>query len=394
MDFQISHKAEELRFPFRAWIEQNLPGEWRDVLAGSVDDDTYVAMRREWGQLLFQGEWSAPTWPKEYGGLGLSVDEQVVYLEELVRVGAPEPLNSNPIGVLGPCLMRYGTQDQRREYLHSMVSHEAIGCQGFSEPDAGSDLVSLRTRAEPTTNGFLLTGQKVWTTNAQASDFCYILARTDANAPKAKGITLMILDMHQSGVTVRPLRNISGTAEFNEVFLDEAFVPFENVVGPINEGWKVAMYALSEERTTGIVQRALRLRRDLENLERLDHDLRTGGQGAANESWQSEVVSVRISARVVEATILRNLALIAQGEDLGILSPMVIMTWSLTHQRVRQLAFERMGLDAMRGVAPYKAWLQSMLFSRGATIAGGTTQIQLNNIARGLGLPSATVKGK
>jgi alkylation response protein AidB-like acyl-CoA dehydrogenase len=390
MDFRISEAGEKLRHGLRGWIDDNLPDAWRDVRPGSIDEESYVEIRREWGKTLHAGGWSAPTWPAAYGGLDLSVDEQVVYLDELVRAGAPEPLNSNPIGVFGPCLMKYGTPEQKEQFLGPMLRHELVGCQGFSEPDAGSDLSSLRTSAVVSGDGYELNGQKVWTTNAQVSDFCYILVRTQPRSTKGDGLTMMAMGMHQPGVTVRPLRNIAGTDEFNEVFLDNAFVPAENVIGPFNRGWEVALYALSQERTTGIAQRALRLRRDLDNLIALDNSIGSSGPDEYLEGWRRQLDSLRVSTRVVESIVYRNLSLISQGEDLGMLSPMVILTWSKAHQELRRIALERFGTHGVEDVAPFGSWYRSMLFARSASIAGGTSEIQLNNIARALGLPSTT----
>lgn len=389
MDFSLSESATELGARFGEWIDANLPDEWRDVRAGSVDEEIYATMRREWGTLLHSGGWSAPSWPVEYGGLGLSVDEQLVYLSRLVAAGAPEPLNTNPIGVLGPCLMRFGTPQQRERYLEKMLSHELIGCQGFSEPDAGSDLAGLRTRGQAVDGGFRVTGQKVWTTNAHVADFCYALVRTDPDSKRTKGITMVLIDMRAPGVEVRPLVNIAGTAEFNEVYFTDVFVPDDAVVGEGGDGWAVAMYALAEERTTGIAQRALRLRRDLENITALYERHAGPASDTERARWAAELSTIAVETRAVEAAVYRNLALSSQGEDISVFSPMAIYSWSAAHQRIRRLALNILGDDSIRAVGEPSEWNRSMLFARSASIAGGTTEVQLNNIAKGLGMPSS-----
>jgi alkylation response protein AidB-like acyl-CoA dehydrogenase len=389
MDFTVSVAARELGERFRRWIAENLPPEWTDIAAGSVGEAQYASMRRAWGQLLHRGGWSAPTWPTEYGGLGLTIDEQLVYLTELVNAGAPEPLNTNPIGVLGPCLMRYGSSRQRERILPGILSHELIGCQCFSEPDAGSDLANLRTRATKVDGGWIVNGQKVWTTNAQLADFCYALVRTEPGSQRRAGVSFVLIDMRAEGAAVRPLTNIAGSAEFNEVFFTDVFIADDDVVGDVGRGWDVAMYALSEERTTGIAQRALRLRRDLGNLEALHRASAPPLSNREAARWEAEFEQLGVETRAVEAAVYRNLALAAQGEDISILSPMAIYTWSAAHQRLRRIAMQRLGPSAIRSDGPSGDWNRSMLFARSATIAGGTTQIQLNNIAKGLGLPSS-----
>ena len=241
MNFEYSQEAEKFRSFFRTWLEANFPKEWNHEVTG----EELVERRRTWGQMLGQGGWVAPAWPKDYGGLGLTLEQQLVYIEELVRINAPEVLNSNGIGIFGMTLIHYGTEEQKKHYLPRMLHHEDIWCQGFSEPIAGSDLASLQTKAVLKGNHYVLNGQKVWTSFAPYANKCYILVRTGES--RYKGISLMILDLDQQGVTVRPIKNIAGESELAEIFLDDAIVPLKDVVGEINNGWEMANYALAHE---------------------------------------------------------------------------------------------------------------------------------------------------
>lgn len=382
MDLALSPAAEQFRERFARWLDLHLPSEWCDVPVGLGDESQYVETRREWGRMLAGAGWLAPHWPVAYGGLGLGVDEQVAYLEVLVAAGAPEPMNQNGIGIFAPALLRFGTDEQRRRYLPPMLAHDELWCQGFSEPQAGSDLASLTTRATREGDRFLVTGQKVWTSYAAYADRCYLLVRV---AGDPGGLTMVILDMHQRGVTVRPLRTITGTSEFCEIFLDEAVVPAVDVVGPVGAGWQVATYALARERSTGLAQRSLLLARELTNLTRL-----VGSVGPAAPSTE-KFVDAFVRARVVDSLVRRTLALTAEGDgadELLALAPAAKVLWSEAHQQQVELLVEVAGAELVAGDAAWSRWGRLLLSTRAETIYGGTSEIQRNLVAKSLGLPS------
>jgi alkylation response protein AidB-like acyl-CoA dehydrogenase len=313
----------------------------------------------------------------------------MVYIEELVRINAPEVLNSNGIGIFGATLIKYGNEQQKRRYLPKMLSHEEIWCQGFSEPNAGSDLAGLATKAEKVGDHYVLNGQKIWTTIGPYADKCYILVRTDASAPKHKGISLMILDMHQPGVTVRPIKNIAGSGEFSEVFLDNAIVPEDDVVGELNNGWEMATYALSHERGSHMAQRSLKMTREFANLLQLfQEEKERGNPRASDPHLEDQLVNAFISTEILKSLTLRNISLIAHGEAPGVLPAICKLTWSENHQKLLNVAVDLLGDKALVS-GTNRVWTEMFLFSRAETIYAGTSEIQRNLIAKGLGLPSA-----
>jgi alkylation response protein AidB-like acyl-CoA dehydrogenase len=371
-----------LRLQLRQFISENLPTDWRDATSGALDDESLARIRREWGQRLHAGGWAAPTLGTAAGGLGLSGDDLVAYLEELVGAGAPEVLNSNAIGILAPVLEVFGTPGQRAGALPAMLAHQTIWCQGFSEPDAGSDLAHLRTRAvQAEGGGWLVSGQKAWTSNALHADRCYLLARTNPDAEAHSGLSLLLLDMRQPGVEVRPLRNMAGTLEFCEVFLDNALVRAEDLVGQPGDGWRLATYALEQERASMLGQRALRMSRELAAAYEL-----LGPEAISRV--ERELGRVHAAIRASEALVRRTLALLGADLPAGVLAPVAKLFWSETHQQLLDVVADGVGPEffSERRTRP---WAQAMLFARAETIYGGTSEIQRNMIARLLGLPGS-----
>lgn len=376
MDLSLSPDAVRYRDGLRQWVDENLPEKWRDVPVGSGDDAAYVEMRREWGRLLHRDGWLAPHWPQAHGGRGLGVDAHLAFLDALVTAGAPEQMNTNGMGIFAPALMAYGTEAQQDRYLGPMLAHDDIWCQGFSEPGAGSDLGRLATRAVPDGERFVVSGQKVWTSYALFANRCYLMVRV---AGTEHGVTMVVLHMDRPGVTVRPLRNITGSSEFCEVFLDEVAVDAEDVVGGVGNGWQVATYALARERSAGLAQRALQLSHELELM---IVRLRDEGQDPG------ELVDAFVRSRAVDSTVRRVLALLADGQEPGSLAPIAKILWSEGHQaqlaRLAQIA----GPALTAAADEWSDWLRALLFSRAETIYGGTSEIQRNLIAKSLGLPS------
>lgn len=388
MDFTLSPAAEEFRLRFRSWLEANVPEEWRTYAMHQQSFDDAVRTRCDWGRLLHSGGWAGPSWPVSQGGLGLGLDELTAYSEELVRHGTPEPMNANSIGILGPTIMTHGTADQQARHLPPMLAHEVFWCQGFSEPGAGSDLAGLSTRAihDPQAGVYRLTGQKLWTSRAQYADWCYILVRTEAGSTRHRGISMMLMKMDQPGVDIRPLRSIAGSDEFNELFLDEAVVEERDVIGQPGDGWKLAMFALGNERGTRLVERALKFRKEqLAGVRDVVASSKTGEVPAA-------MAQGVIDARVVDAMAHRVLALSAEGAELGALSSMAKLVWSEAYQRFLSTTMQCFGVDGVADAPPYDAWHDRLMRGRAATIYGGTSEVQRNVIAKSLGLPASTAR--
>ncbi len=348
-----------------------------------------MSIRRKWGAALGKGGWGAPGWPVEYGGLDLSLECQVVVMEELVRAGAPEALNSNGLGIFGPILIRHGSQDQRLRLLPSMLDHSKLWCQGFSEPGAGSDLAALGTRARPEGEKLVVSGQKVWTSFASHADYCYALVRTDPEAPKRDGISMIVIEMDRPGITIRPLRNIAGGAEFAEVFFDDVEVPAENVIGEMNRGWPMAVEALSLERGLSFAERSLRLSREVQKVARL---LATAGPPRADagerERAAERIFDLYLESRQLSSTVRRVIRLSEAPERVGVIAALAKLRWSELHQALLDLAVESLGTAA--GREGPDEWLRAFLFSRGETIYAGTSEIQRNTIARAIGMPTSS----
>ncbi|WP_077210405.1 acyl-CoA dehydrogenase family protein [Bacillus dakarensis] len=383
MNFHYSKEAETFRQSFLTWLQANFPQEWYHDVTG----EELIKRRKEWGIILAKNGWCAPSWPKEYGGLGLTLEQQLVYIEELVNVNAPEVLNGNGISIFGTTLIKYGTEDQKKYYLPRMLNHEDIWCQGFSEPNSGSDLGSLQTRAEDKGDHYILNGQKIWTSYGPYANKCYILVRTDPNAPKHKGISLMILDLDQPGVTVRPIRDIADNSDFAEVFLEDAVVPKEDLVGELNAGWEMANYALAHERGIHMAQRTLRMRFEFKQLLSLVKNQKSE-KTLENSLLNHRLVESYLSSEILKSLSLRNIALLNQNEPTGALPAIGKLAWSESHQKLLNLAMDILGEEAVtKDVHQY--WMNKFLSSRGETIYAGTSQIQRNIIAKSLDLPSS-----
>jgi len=375
------------RATFRAWLAENLSPEWRDSSFGITGEDL-IHVRREFGRRLGSAGWLSVNWPPGRGGSGLGTSYRVTVLEELVTAGAPEPLNINSLGIFAPTLIRFGTAEQCLRFLPAMLRHDTVWCQGFSEPGAGSDLAAISTIAEPVSGGFRLRGQKVWTSYAHVADLCYMLVRSERGPSKHRGLSLMAVPFDQQEVSVRPLRNIAGTNEFCEVFLDGAFVPTENVVGELGNGWNMAMYALGQERSVGLAQRSMKLTGEFNALLRLcDAEERSGNPAITNEFFAGPLVDTFVRARAVDATVRRALETDGSGADLRALAPVAKLMWSESHQRQLQLALQVLSERSVVAGQPGEDWWRAALFSRAETIYGGTSEIQRNLLSQAMGLP-------
>src|SRR5918996_1724752 len=243
MDLTLSPDEEAFRDELRTWLDENHPGE-----EPKGDEEEAFAFRRVWQTKLHEGGWAGVSWPKEYGGRGASLIEQAIYSLEMVRANTPSPANILGLAMGGPTVIAHGTEEQKERFVEPILSGEEIWCQGFSEPDSGSDLASLKTKAVKDNGEWVVTGQKVWTTFAHHAKWCMLVARTDTEVPKHKGLTYFLMDMQQDAVQVRPLVQITGQPEFNELFIEEARIPDENVIGGVGNGWGVAITTLMHER--------------------------------------------------------------------------------------------------------------------------------------------------
>ena len=390
MDLNLTAGEQEFRDEFRAWLKSNVPAEWAGG-TGAEDRAEYVKYLRDWQRKLYEGGWAGISWPKEYGGRGATLVEQAIFQEELARANAPQLIGTIGLSLVGPTIIALGTPEQKARHLPPILSGEEIWCQGFSEPNAGSDLASLGTKAVRDGDDFLVTGQKIWTSFAQIADWCLLLVRTDAEAPKHKGLTCLLADMHAEGVTVRPLRQMSGDSGFNEVFFSNVRVPAARVLGEVNKGWTTAIAALMNERAnlgTGV---QVVFKRNLEALIARTRELKRDGRRASEDP----LVRQKLAQSYLELEILRlntNRALTSLAQT-GIPGPegsILKLYWSEMNQRTQQAAQEILGPYGQLKDFDGGLWEYAYLRARGNTIEAGTSEIQRNIIAeRVLGLPKS-----
>lgn len=379
MDLTFNEAELSFRDELRAWLAGNEPGP--EPLG---DEEGHYRWRRDWQRRLHGGGWVGIEWPTEFGGRGGSLTESAIFYEELGRAGAPLPAGILGLLLAGPTVIAWGSEKQKSEFLAPILPAEEIWCQGFSEPEAGSDLAALKTRAVRDGDEWVISGQKVWTSSAQHAKWCMLVARTDPGAPrKHEGLTYFLLDMDQAGVSVAPLRQITGESEFNEVFLDGARVPDENVLGGVGNGWKVALTTLMNERAGLAFFLQVRLRQLLDRL-----ISEAAGRGLLSD----QLVATRLGELHVRAETLRLLAwkgldAIERHGQPGPEGSLTKWLWSETNQLLTQTAVDIVGPEAL---IDETVWGFELLRARGNTIEGGTTEILKNIVAeRVLGLPRA-----
>ncbi len=390
MDFSYTAAEERFRLELRTWLAANAPGPEPD------GDDAWVAQGKAWQRALYDAGWCGVHWPPAYGGRGASLIEQIIFQEEMARARTPQLINLAGLTMGGPVLIAHGTEAQKQRHLRSILAADEIWCQGFSEPNAGSDLAALTTRAVPDATGFVVTGQKVWTSFARYADWCMLLARTDPDAPKHKGISFLLVDMHSPGVSVRPLKQINGDDDFNEVFFDEVRVPRANLVGEIHRGWDIAIATLMHERQTLTFSRQLQSRIALDQLLALARRFPSPRAPAAREpTARQRLAAAYIDSEAMRLTALRNLTRALRGGTPGPEGSIEKLFWSEMYQRVLETALAIAGpYGQLLKSSPYALddgqWPHLFLYSRGRTIAAGSSEIQRNIIAeRLLGLPRA-----
>ena len=375
MDLTFSEKETAFRDELREWLAANQP----DAAPEDAGDEAQYGWRRDWQRRLYDAGWAAPAWPTEYGGRGATLTESAIYFEELGRARVPLPANVLGLLLGGPTLMVWGTDAQKERYLPPILSAEEIWCQGFSEPDAGSDLAALKTRAVKDGDEWVITGQKVWTSGAQYSKWCMLVARTDQDAPKHKGLTYFLMDMEQDAVQVRPLRQITGEAEFNELFIEDARIPDANVVGGVGNGWKVALTTLMNERAGLGFALQIRLRQLLDDVIAVAVERDTFEENA------DALAELHLRCESIRLLAWKGLTDVERYGQPGPEGSLVKWLWSDTNQRLTQLAVDIVGPDAL---TIGKGWGYELLRARGNTIEGGTTEVLKNIVAeRVLGLP-------
>jgi alkylation response protein AidB-like acyl-CoA dehydrogenase len=380
MDFDYPPEAEAFRAEFRSWLDEHLTDSYRGDGRGfamEMDEDR-LANLREWNRELAEARYAAIAWPEEYGGRGAGIMEQVVFAEEMHRSKAPGTLNPIGLSNIAPAIIQHGTEKQKQHLLPRMLRGDDIWCQGFSEPDAGSDLASLKMTAVLDGDTFVVNGQKTWNTLGHLANWCELLVRTDPEAQKHRGISCLLVDMTLPGVEVRPLVTIAGEKEFNEIFFTDVRVPKEALLGPINEGWRVAMTTLTYERGT-VANLHLGLRAKIARL--LDEAKANGA--AADPVLRQRLAGLYLEGELLKLVSERAISGAMHGRDLGPEGSIAKLVWSEAEQHLGEVAGDVLGADANAG-----PWGRDRVYMRALTIAGGTTQVNKNILAtRILGLP-------
>ena len=383
MDLTLTPAEEKFRDECQAWLDAHVPREWHDsAFRESLTPASEIAFLKSWQHTLYDGGWVGLTWPREYGGRGATFMEQVIFNQEMARAKGPPLINILGIIIAGPTIMVHGTEEQKRRYLPKILNAEEIWCQGFSEPNSGSDLASLATRARLDGDEFVVNGQ------------CLVLVRTDPSLPKHKGITALIVDMQSSGVTVKPLRQITGDAEFNEVFFDNVRVPRANLLGEVNDGWNVAITILMFERlnTASLLEIQTKIALD-ELIDTARRTLRNGRPATEDPLIRQKLAQIYTDVEILRLSTYRSITRFQRGQRPGPEGSIDKLFWSETAQRLFEVAMEILGpqgqlLKSSKGAVDSGHWSYQFLRSRADTIAGGTSEILRNIIGeRVLGLP-------
>ncbi len=378
MDFGLSDSERTFRDEVRAWLKANAP---RDAGEGG-DMKTFIASRRAWQKKLFDAGYVGMTWPEEYGGRGRTFMDQLIFNDEMILAHAPEPINVIGLGMGGPVVIAHGTDEQKKRYLQPLLSAEEIWCQGFSEPNAGSDLSGLQTRSEDKGDHYLVNGQKVWTTLAHVAKWCMLLARERKEANPRDGLTYLLVDMESPGIEVRPLVQITGDAEFNEIFFHDVKVPKSQILGEAGQGWAVAMTTLLHER--GTLGLALATRAQITAAELAEH-ARKLGRGS-DPLVRQRIAQHTIEARALQLNGYRAVTAVKRNGIPGPEGSILKLMWSELNQRMTETAMDIAGPAAQVGDGD--GWKYQFLRSRANTIEAGTSEVLRNILAeRVLGLP-------
>jgi alkylation response protein AidB-like acyl-CoA dehydrogenase len=387
VDLAFTREEEAFRDEVRSWLDLNLPPEWSQGGVGGYREDADESVQRQWQHRLHEGGWLKLSWPREAGGRAAGPIMQAIYNEEMAKANAPMILGRLGVSLLAPTLLTHGSQWQKDTYIEKILDGELIFCQGFSEPDAGSDLAGLRTRAERRDGHWVLNGQKTWSSGAHYADKSFLLARTDAHADAHKGISFFLVDMRQPGVEVRPIRQMTGGGEFGEIFLTNAIVEDRDLVGEPGAGWKIAMTVFGFER--GGLAQAARFERAVQQLATLARDRGAG----ADPTVRQQVAQAQIEAHVFRLIGLRSLTSAQQGHAPGPEASMTKLYWSEMDKRIQETAVGVQGpYGALAPDSPLAIedgrWQYGWMWAQAETIYAGSSEIQRNIIAeRVLGLP-------
>jgi alkylation response protein AidB-like acyl-CoA dehydrogenase len=392
MNLHFSAAEEAFRARVRSWTEQNLPEDWK-VTNAANDRDARDRIDQEWDRLLFKRGWGMISWPEKYGGLDATLAEQLIFFEEMAKADAPKGLWQGK-GLVGPTLLAYGTEEQKQRFIPPILRGDAVWCQGWSEPNAGSDLPNMTTRAVKDGDCLVLKGQKIWSTWAHIADWCFALVRTSNTQPGYKGLTYVLIDMKTPGVTVRPIRQITKDRDFGEIFFDDARIPMCNVVGEIDKGWYAAMTTLADERTSAYFDLPIRHLRILDQLVQLARStVRDGRPISENPLFRQGLAQCRIEIDSFRHAVHRTVSAKMRGEEPGAESWILKVYWTEMMQRLSALALQIEGpySQFMRGThraIKHGLWPYYYLWMRSETIAGGTSDINRNTLAeRILGMP-------
>ena len=368
--------ADAFRSELRAWLAVNVTPEIRNAAKGMAEPEDVLALR-DWNAKLADAGWAAPAWPSEYGGRDADVDEQVAYLEVMHEYGAPGPVNMIGVSNIAPAIMAFGTEEQKAQFIGPMLRGDVIWSQGMSEPEAGSDLASLRCTAVADGDHFVINGQKTWNSMGHYADFCQLYVRTDPTAPKHKGISCLLVDLRTPGIDARPITTISGGHDFAELFITDARVPRRALLGGLGEGWMVAMTTLSFERA-GVARLHLMVNQKLDDLRA--HPI-ARARLAQDPIARQEFTKLHSEVAAMRWFVERSFA--NPGQLGGAGGSLTKLTWSITEQRIASLAVHLLGVDGLSG-----RWADNLLNVRSLTIAGGTTEVNRNIVGEHiLGLP-------
>jgi alkylation response protein AidB-like acyl-CoA dehydrogenase len=393
MDFNYTPEEEKFRKQVRSWLDKNRPRGAARLARGirSMADDEEWSRLVAWHRKLYAGGWVGLSWPKEYGGRGATLMEQIIFNQELGRRTLASGCNVLGVMMAGPAIMHWGTEEQKQRHLQRILAGDEIWCEGLSEPGSGSDLASLQCRAAPDGDDFLVNGQKVWTTLAHRSDWIQLFVRTDSETSKHKGLSCLLVDMKSPGITVRPLRQITGDSEFNEIFFEDVRVPKANLLGPLNSGWQVLITTLMHERA-GISE--LGSEQIIDHLIELARKTRRGGQPATKDSYvRQQLAQFAIEVQARKLNGLRSLTKRLKGSPPGPEGSIGKLSATELTKRMTKFAVELAGPQALvEGDSPFALdrgrWLTSILRSPSLTIAGGTSEVNRNIVGeRILGLP-------
>ena len=393
MDLKLTPQEQAFRDEVRSWLEANVPRDWDGRRSGE-DMAARFAFLRQWQKKVYDAGWAGISWPKEYGGRGASLMEQVIFTEEMARVGAPPLANLLGLMLVGPTLITYGTPAQKQRFLANILNANEIWCQGFSEPNAGSDLAGIRTESRLDGDHYVINGQKVWTSYGWAANWCALLTRSDPNSTKHKGLTYILVDMKTPGVEVRPLRQLTGETEFNELFFRDVRVPAENVLGVPGEGWQVAIGTLMHERATLGAGMQITFKRQLDRLMELAHIIERNGKPAAQDAVvRQKLAQSYIDIELLRLNQMRSITRISQTGEPGPEGSVQKIFWSELNQRFQQVASEVLGPYAQLtslGAIDEGQWAYNYLRARGNTIEAGTSEVQRNIVGHFvLGLPKS-----